>query len=235
MLSEVPQRVRPSRCSPKSLLIPRGERDNADVNRDQRLVAFIGALSLVVSACGSSPSAPTATGPFVVTGLVLDFQTNAAVPGATVSFGGLLSATVLPDDPRALTDGTGSYQLALMPGRYHAWVDSVYRGEALVWTGLNRTDLLVRDGGCAVRYGTIADATTGRPIAGAAVSLVGVMATSGSDGSYRLDFGCRGPFAFSGTIMMSVSRAGYRTRSLSAGRGENLINAIRQDVDLDPQ
>ena len=58
---------------------------------------------------------------------------------------------------------------------------------------------------------------------------------SGADGSYRLDFGCRGPFAFAGTIEMSVSRVGYQTRSLPAGRGENLINAIRQDADLNPQ
>jgi len=78
------------------------------MRRDQRFVAFIGGLSVVVSACGSSPSAPTTTGPFVVTGLVLDFQTNAAVSGAIVSFGSLESATVLPADPRALTDGAGS-------------------------------------------------------------------------------------------------------------------------------
>src|SRR5712691_8429207 len=122
------------------------------MSRELRFVAFIGDLSLVAFACGSSPSAPT-TGPFVVTGVVLDFQSNARVSGATVSFGGLESATVLPADPRSLTDGTGSYQLVLMPGRYHVWVDSVYRGEALVRSGVNRTDLLVRDGGCAVRYG----------------------------------------------------------------------------------
>jgi hypothetical protein len=215
--------------------MPCGGRDNELImSRHLRFLALvIGVLSLV-AACSSSPSAPTATGPSVA-GQVLDFQTNAGVPGATVSFGGLESATVLPADPRSVTDGTGSYQLAMLRGRYHAWVDGVYRGEVLVRSAVNRTDLLVRDGGCAVRYGTIADATTGRPIAGATVSLVGVIATSGSDGSYRLDFGCRGPFAFAGTIEMSASRVGYQTRSLPAGRGENLFNAIRQDVDLDLQ
>ena len=210
------------------------------MSQGNRLVAFvIVALPLVGSACGSSASAPTPgptpNGPFVVAGHVFDFQTNAAVSSATVSFGDLLSATVLPADPRSLTDGSGSYQLALMPGQYHVWVDSSYRGLARVRSGINRTDLVVRDGGCAVRYGSIADASTGRPIQGATVSLVGVSATSDSDGTYRLDLGCRGPFAFSGTIFMSVSRAGYQTGSIGMGRGENLTDAIRQDVDLAPQ
>jgi hypothetical protein len=203
------------------------------MSQGQRFVALIG-VSLLAFACGSSPSAPT-TGPFVVTGMVRDFQTNGGVSGATVSFGGLESAAVLAADPRSLTDSAGSYQLALMSGRYHVWVDSLYRGETLVRSGVNRTDLLVHDGGCAVRFGTIADVGTGRPIAGATVSLAGVSATSGADGTYRLDFGCRGPFAFAGTIEMSVGRVGYQTLVLPAGRGENLINAIRQDVDLNPQ
>lgn len=215
--------------------MPCDGRDNKlTVRRDLRLVTLVISVLSLVTACSSSPSAPTATGPSLA-GQVLDFQTSAAVPSATVSFGGLDSATVLPADPRAVTDGTGSYQLAMLPGQYHAWVDGVYRGGVLVRSAANRTDLLVHDGGCAVRYGTIADARSGRPLPGATVSLVGVIATSGSDGSYRLDLGCRGPFAFAGTIEMSVSRAGYQTRSLPAGRGENLINAIRQDVDLNPQ
>ena len=204
--------------------MPCGRDNKLTVRRDLQLVTFVISVMSLVAACSSSPSAPTGTGPSVA-GRVLDFQTNAGVPGATV----------LPADPRAATDGTGSYHLAMLPGRYHAWVDGVYRGDVLVRSAANRTDLLVHDGGCAVRYGTIADASSGRPLAGATVSLVGVIATSGSDGSYRLDLGCRGPFAFAGTIEMSVSRTGYQIRSLPAGRGENLINAIRQDVDLNPQ
>jgi hypothetical protein len=207
------------------------------MRQGNRLVAFviIVALSVVGSACGSSATAPTPNGPFVVVGHVFDFPTNAPVSGATVSFGDLESVTVLPADPRSITDGGGSYQLTLMPGQYLLWADGTYRGVARVRSGINRTDVLVHDGGCAVRYGSIADGITGRPIAGATVSLVGVSATSGPDGTYRLDFGCRGPFAFSGTIFLSISRAGYQTGSIIMGRGENLIGALRQDVDLAPQ
>jgi hypothetical protein len=206
------------------------------MNREQPLAAaIIGALWLAAPGCSSTPSGPTSMGPFVVVGQVLDFQSHAGVPGATVSFGDVLSPAVLPGDPRSITDGGGAYQLALMPGQYHVWIDDNYRGEVVIRNGVNRTDLLVRDGGCAVRYGTIADARTGQPVAGATVSLTGVTAVTAADGSYRLDFGCRGPFAFAGTIDMLVNRAGYETRSVPAGRGENLINAIRQDADLTPQ
>src|SRR5881628_3337290 len=70
------------------------------MSREQRCIAFIiGVLSLVAPACSSSPSGPTATGPFVVVGQVLDFQSKAGVSGAMVSFGDLSSATVLPSDP----------------------------------------------------------------------------------------------------------------------------------------
>jgi hypothetical protein len=171
------------------------------------------------------------TGPFAVSGQVLDFQTNAIAPAATVS-----SVTCrAPPSSRRTPLGHRRQRRALtslMPGRYHVWVDGAYRGEAWVRSGANRTDLLVHDGGCATRYGTIADAGTGRPIAGATVSLLGVTATTGADGAYRLDFGCRGFFAFTGTIGMSVSRVGYQTGSMPMGRGENLVDALRQDLDL---
>ena len=191
-------------------------------------------LAWLVVACSSSPTAPT-NGPFLVSGVVRDFQTDVRVARATVSFGDIDSSAVLADDPRSLTDSGGLYELGLMPRRYHVWVDGVYRGETIVRRGVNRTDLFVRDGGCAVRYGTVADAVTGRTVAGASVSLINVTASTASDGTYRLEFGCRGPFAFAGTIVMTVSRAGFQTRSVPMGRGENLVNAIRQDVDLNPE
>ena len=195
----------------------------------------IAVMLLVAPACSSSPSAPTTTGPFVVAGRVLDYQTNAGVAGATVSFGDLLSAAVLPGDPRSVSDGSGSYQVTLMPGEYHVWIDNTYRGLARVRSGANRADLLVHDAGCTALYGTIADARTGRSIAGATLSLVGVTGISDSIGAYRLELGCRGFFAFTGTIAMSVTRTGYQNKSVPMGRGEGLNYVLRQDVDLDPQ
>ena len=123
------------------------------MSRDQRRVAvFIVVFPLVAFACSSSPSAPTnLTGPFVVAGQVVDVQTNIAVPGATVVFadpGNTTSITVLG---QSITDGGGSYQLSLTPGRYSVYVDKVYGGLAQVRGGVNRTDLLVHPAGCIVR------------------------------------------------------------------------------------
>jgi hypothetical protein len=197
-------------------------------------VAALAVAVLFFGACSSSPSAP-GNEPFTVSGQLVDVQSRAILSGATVAFGDLLSPAVLPGDPKSVTDANGSYQLSLMAGDYHVWVDNVYSGLARVRRSVNRIDLLAHDAGCAVRYGTVGDASTGKPIAGASVSLVGVTATSGSDGTYRLDFGCRGPFAFTGTVEMSITRSGYQDRMLPMGRGEDLTRAIRQDVDLAPR
>jgi hypothetical protein len=194
----------------------------------------VAAAALFIGACNSSPSAPS-NDPLVVSGEVVDLQTSAKVSGATVAFGDLLSTTVLPGDAKSVTDGAGSYQLLLMTGEYHVWIDTVYSGVARVRKGINRIDLLAHDAGCTVRYGSVGDTSTGKPIAGASVSLVGVTAMSGSDGTYHLDFGCRGPVAFSGTVEMAVTRNGYQDRTVPMGRGENLTRAIRQDVDLEPR
>jgi hypothetical protein len=64
--------------------------------------------------------------------------------------------------------------------------------------------------------------------------FITLTATSASDGTYRLDFGCAPQVAF-GSIGMSVAMAGYQERSLPMGRGENLHDYIRQDLDLDPR
>jgi hypothetical protein len=193
-------------------------------------------FSLAVFACGSSPSAPSSTagaGPFVVAGQVLDVQTNAAVPGATVIFADPGNTTTIASLGQSIADGGGSYQLSLMPRQYSVYVDKVYAGLAQVRSGVNRTDLLVHPTGCIVRYGTIGDSSTGRPIAGAAVSLLGVAGTSGSDGTYRLDFGCVAGL-WSNSICILVTRAGYQDACVPMGRGENFVGVIRQDVDLTP-
>ena len=169
-----------------------------------------------------------------MSGLVLDFQTSAVVPAATVSFGDVLSPTVLAADPRSVTGGSGTYQLSLMPGRYHVWVDAAYRGEAWVRSGVNHTDLFVHDGGCATRYGTIADAGTGRPIAGATVSLLGVTATTGADGTYRWTSAVVAISRLPARSR-SVSRVGYRSWINTDGPRRRFCRRPEKSLDLVPQ
>ena len=170
----------------------------------------------------------------MVAGHVFDYRPHAAVSGAIVSYGDLLSPAVLPSDPRTRSDSSGVWQLSLPAGEYHIWVDNVYRGQTLVRIGVNRTDLFVQPAGCKGVYGTIGDARTGRVLAGAIVSFLGLTSTSASDGTYRFDLGCAAQVAF-GSIGLSVTRTGYQDRSLPMGRGENLQDVIRQDVDLTPR
>lgn len=54
--------------------------------------------------------------------------------------------------------------------------------------GLNAQDVLVSS--CIVPYGTVRDATTGRPILGAKVTIHYLETTTDANGRYRLDFGC---------------------------------------------
>jgi hypothetical protein len=202
------------------------------MNRKKRLAMLeIVVLLLVAVSCGSTSSAPTSTGPTVVAGRVFDSQTGIGVSGATVIFRDTLSAG--PAISSSVTDGTGSYQTSILVGRYAVSVDNVYGGQAHVRSGINRTDLLVHSGACIVRYGTVADASTGRPVPGALLSMLGVTATTDVDGWYRFDLGCG--LHFSNTIDMGIMRAGYVDAALPMGRGENLAGAVRADADLVPR
>lgn len=100
--------------------------------------------------------------------------------------------------------------------------------------GVNHTDLLLHAAGCKGVYGSIADSHAGPPLRGALILFINLTATSASDGTYRFDLGCAPQGAF-GSIAMSVTMAGYQDRSLPMGRGQNLHDYIRQDLDLNPR
>jgi hypothetical protein len=166
---------------------------------------------------------------------VFDYQTNAAVSGATVAFGNYDVSGRVSITAQSTTSRDGSYQIpSLTATRYLVSVDNADGGLALVRSGVNRIDLFVHPHGCIGVYGSIADGSTGLPLAGAAVSLVGVSTNSGSDGMYRLDLGCRAGL-WSNSICLKVTRTGYQDACQPMGRGENLIGVILQDVDLAQQ
>lgn len=205
------------------------------MNREYRCSALVAALlTLLTPACGSSPSAPTTTGPFAVSGQVFNIQTGAGVAGATVIFADPGNTTTITGIGQAVANSSGSYQLSLMARQYAVYIDQVYGGQVLVRTAVNRIDLFVHQTGCIARYGTIGDSRTGAVIAGATVSMLGVTVTTGADGVYRLDYGCRSGL-WSNTIGVTVTKAGYQDGGVPMGRGEGFDCVIRQDVDLDPR
>ena len=83
------------------------------------IALVIGVWSFGAFACGVSSTGPTSTtGPFAVLGQVHDFQTNAAVQGATVVLADPSNTTSIAALWQSLTDGSGSYQLSMTAGHY---------------------------------------------------------------------------------------------------------------------
>jgi hypothetical protein len=180
-------------------------------------------LFLLLVACnGSGPTEPN--DPFVrqaqISGTVRDYGSNAGVAGAKVRLG----AT------EVIANEQGRYAVTVQGNLYPVTVNDVQIGQISARSSRNEVDLLVNGGSCRTRYGTIVDAQTGSPIAGAEIVLAGVHAQSLAAGSYRIDLGCDANNG-SGTGFMTVTRGGYKTATL-AYRYENLAPPQRHDVEL---
>ena len=174
----------------------------------------LAALILLTVGCDGAPSGPSSN---TVSGQIIDFATGFGVSGASVVFG----------QASATSDANGRYTFDhLATGQYEPRVDGVSMGESRVTGPGYRGDLLVRPGTCVSRYGTLADAGTHRPVAGATVAIVGgfnaVNTVSGSDGWYRIDLGCpANGLVGSNTTALSVSHSTYalgKLRSLNHRR-----------------
>jgi hypothetical protein len=94
-----------------------------------------------------------------------------------------------------------------------------------------QTDLLVAGGACNwARYGTILDATTRAPIAGAHVSASGTSAITRADGTYTLDRGCLSAGASPTNLV--VSHASYASRSQFYFGADAITGVERLDFAL---
>lgn len=163
-----------------------------------------------------------------VRGRVTDFLTGNGVPAVQVQLTGQSK------DTRATTDANGAYVMPMLPlGRFSVAVDSRPVGSARL-TGIQfRGDLVIDRGPCIARYGTIADARTLAPVAGATVRLAGITTTSGPDGWYRIDLGCPSSATIGfNTTFLYVTHPNYTSGSMIVGRG--IQQVIRLDVDLEP-
>ncbi|MBI4887297.1 MAG: carboxypeptidase regulatory-like domain-containing protein [Acidobacteria bacterium] len=195
----------------------------------------VAVLPLVAWGCGNAPSV---TGPsdsgIAVRGRVVDFRAQAPVAGAVVQFS---SGEGPAERLEARTTTNGSYEMSLpYLGRYSVVVNGAPAGVALVRGPSYRGDLLLDPVECGLRYGTLTDAQTGRPVSGAIVeSGTARRTTSASDGWYALDFGC-GPLDFTrglNTTVMVVTHPNYALRSPVLGRG--VFYGLRLDLDLEPR
>jgi hypothetical protein len=173
--------------------------------------------------CGS-PTQPGSNGQVQVAGTVRDFQTNAAVGGARVTF----------DNVTAMTDANGVYSLTVQAGQYTISID----GERIAVVNLKdrtyRGDVYVHLTGCIARYGTVVDSWTRRPVPSATVSVGGMSVVTDRAGWFRLSLGCPGvPCIGFNTTFLTITHPDYRSGSFIAGRGVCFVERV--DYELEPR
>ncbi|MCS6940002.1 MAG: putative glycoside hydrolase [Roseiflexaceae bacterium] len=155
---------------------------------------------------------PLRVRPNTLSGVVTDLYTRAPVAGAIVQASEAISAT---------TDATGRYTLSGVPETFRVTVAA--DGYAPLVSDLSRTtsfDAAIRPD---TLRGTVTDRYTGRPIAGASVSLGDLQTTTDSNGQYLL----RG-IPEKGTI--TISARGYASLDQPVERTTTLDLALRPDT-----
>jgi Bacterial Ig-like domain (group 2) len=162
-----------------------------------------------------------------VAGRVTDYVSGAGVAGLRLRF----NRNIVGLQAETTTDSAGGYAVDLPVANYGVTADDQGLGSLFVRVSgpAFRGDFLVNGPGCVARYGSIIDAATFRPVAGATVSYGGVSAVTGLDGWYRIDHSCAGS-VLGGTAAITVTHPDYLNVVQPTGRGLSLINRI--DFDL---
>jgi hypothetical protein len=217
-----------------------------------RMTALIAPLlacaTVLLAACNGSdsrsltptaPTPPAGAASVHVFGRVLDFTTSAGVAGASIDFyiAGLDSIA-----SSVRTDAAGGYSVTLSRGvRYNPRINGPdvdsNRGTIVPVAKETEADFLINGGTCMVFYGTVRDAVTGEPIAGASVGFDRTITPmqTGADGSYRIELGCptpANPWRGIGTTFLRVTREGYVSASPYGNRSEFLPSARTQRIDV---
>ncbi|MGB9939344.1 carboxypeptidase regulatory-like domain-containing protein [Methanosarcina sp.] len=152
---------------------------------------------------GNLALTPVSAPPGKITGTVTDAVSRAAIPGASVTAGGIT----------ATTDFSGTYTIELAAGTYT--VTAIAGGY-----NSSSTDVTVTPGATATAYftltpvtssigkitGTVTDSYSGAAISGATVTAGGITAITDSSGSYTIE-------AAAGTYTVTASADGYNSGS----------------------
>jgi hypothetical protein len=196
-----------------------------------RRAATVVVAVVTLQACNDNrgPTAPTPRSP-VVRGTALDFQTQTPISGAVVRVG----TDPFTGGAETVSDANGRYSLPQPPHTgmfYYFTINNSYAGRGYPAGANYRGDLLIDTGTCVSRYGVVIDARTLRPIAGASV---GSLATTSSDGWYRIDWGCpsSGTIGFN-TTFLSANHSSYISQQQVLGRGIQRVE--RLDFLLEPR
>ena len=185
---------------------------------------------------GGPPSAgppPTAPAPDArtISGTIRDVRTNAPAAQVAVTWHARGNDLAVLGSASATTDTAGRFVVRLPGAGYYAVTFDTLPGHAAaIVRYAAAADLFVMPEGCNwIRYGTIVDAATGRPIAGARISASGKSAVSGADGSYFLDWGCSSPAGARNTV---VEHAAYMSANQFAFDQDAVRGIARLDFAL---
>jgi hypothetical protein len=151
------------------------------------------------------PNDPTAPSAAVFLGRTVD-PNNTPVPNVTLK---LMASDRIAATAISGTDG--SFRIdGIAPNNYTILLRVNGREEQgggliRLLAGLNPHDVVVSI--CKLPYGTVRDAATGRPIAGAKVTIFYLQTVTDANGRYQLDFGC--DYVPGSTIIMRAEHPDY--------------------------
>jgi hypothetical protein len=190
------------------------------------MAAFLLLLGCVACEGNNDVTGPT-TSAVPISGRVIEFLSRETIGGVSLEFRNTDGSPVIT----TAADAGGHYSGTLpRGGEYLIYANGILRGSIHAGGVGFRGDLVIDDGRCVTRYGTVTD-TAGRPVANATVSLGALNAVSAGDGWYSLEFGCPAGGTIGGnTILMNVNRDGYLAWSRVVGRG--ITGVQRLDVAL---
>jgi hypothetical protein len=189
------------------------------------------AVLLVLLGCAACGSDNEVTGPTTaavpIAGRVIQFFSRDTVGSAAIEF----RTTSGSPGIVTISDAAGQYSATLpRGGDYLIYVNGNPAGIAYVGGAGYRGDLIIDNGRCVARYGTITD-PAGRPLANATVAIGALQARSAADGFYSIEFGCPSTGTLgSETFAMQVSVAGYSPASRMIG--QNMTGVLRLDAAL---
>lgn len=155
---------------------------------------------------------PVQVRPNTLSGVITDLYTGAPVAGALVQASDLISATTDAGGRYTLTDVPETFRVTVIAEGYAPAIGDVAR--ATSFDTAIRPDTL---------RGTVTDGYTGRPIAGASVTLGDLQTTTDSNGQYVLQ-----DIPEKGTITISVK--GYARLDQPVERLTTLDAALRPDT-----
>ena len=181
--------------------------------------------SVVLPPMPPSPDART------ISGTIRDVRTNAPAAQVPVTWHARGNDYAVLGSAAATTDAAGRFTVRLPNAGYYAVTfDHLPGHAAAIVRYAAAADLFVMPEGCNwIRYGTIVDAATGRPIAGARISASGKSTVSGADGSYFLDWGCSNPAGARNTV---VEHAAYASANQFAFDQDAVRGIARLDFAL---